>query len=127
MRGLLLLCLTVVTPVLAPSSADAQAGATVTTQPDSMTAFAKAWVAVTEIRDKAHAEMANPRTKKLEDQARMREQLRKDIAAALKAHGLTQQSFDRLTMLVSADDGQRKTFEAMVAELTSKKPTPTVP
>ena len=127
MRGLLLLYLTVVTPGLAPSTADAQASAVVTSQPDSMTAFAKAWVAVTEIRDKAHAEMANPRTKKLEDQARLRDQLRKDIAAALKAHGLTQLAFDRLTMLVSSDDSQRKAFEAMVADLTSKKPTPTVP
>ncbi|MBL8959013.1 MAG: DUF4168 domain-containing protein [Gemmatimonadetes bacterium] len=127
MRGLLLLCLTVVSPGLAPSPADAQASAVVTAQPDSMTAFAKAWVAVAEIRDKAHAEMANPRTKKLEDQARLREQLRKDIAAALKAHGLTQQAFDRLTTLVSSDDNQRKAFEAMVADLTSKKPAPTVP
>lgn len=127
MRGLLLLSLTVVVPGLAPSIADAQESAVVTSQPDSMTAFAKAWVAVTEIRDKAHAEMANPRTKKIEDQDRLRDQLRKDIAAALKAHGFTQQAFDRLTMLVSSDDGQRKAFEAMVADLTNKKPTPTVP
>jgi Domain of unknown function (DUF4168) len=127
MRGLLLLCLTVVTHGLAPCTADAQASAVVTAQTDSMTVFARAWVAVTEIRDKAHAEMANPRTKKLEDQARLRDQLRKDIAAALKAKGLTQQAFDRMTMLVSADDTQRKTFEALVADLSAKKPSPTVP
>lgn len=127
MRGHFLLCLSLCFLALSGSSADAQASPAVTPQPDSMTAFVKAWVAVSEIRDKAHVEMASPRTKKLEDQARLRDQLRKDIAAALRAHGLTQQSFDRMTTMVSSDDAQRKTFEAMVADLSSKKPTPTVP
>ena len=127
MRGLLLLCLSLSSLALSGSPADAQTSPVVTPQPDSMTAYVKAWVAVSEIRDKAHAEMASPRNKKIEDQARLRDQLRKDIAAALRAHGLTQQAFDRMTTLVSSDDAQRKTFEAMVADLSSKKPTPTVP
>jgi hypothetical protein len=102
--------------------ADAQAGGGITAQADSMTAFAKAWVAVNEIRDRAHAELANPRNKKVEDQARLREEMRRDIGIALKMHGFTQPRFDQFTVLVSRDDALRKVFDALVAELSAKKP-----
>lgn len=112
--------------VASPHPADAQSGAAVTAPTDSMTAFTKAWVAVMELRDKAYADLAHPSNKKLEDQARLRTKLKADIAAALKVHGLTQQEFDHWTQLVSSDDARRKTFEALVADLSGKK-TPTPP
>lgn len=105
-----------------PASADAQSSPPVTAQPGQMTAYAKAWIAVNDVRDKAYAELAEPRNKKVEDQNRIRTRLKEDITAALTAQGLTQKQFDEMTQLVSADEERRKAFDAAVAELTAKKP-----
>lgn len=106
-----------------PRSAHTQTPPAPAVTQDQLTGFAKAWVAVAAVRDKAHAELADPRNKKIEDQARLRDRLRADIAAVLRANGLTQAEFDRLTQAVSVDGELRKRFDALLVEL-EKKPAP---
>ncbi len=123
MRRLLLASLTTAAlAAFAAHRADAQTSPAATTQADQMTAYARAWIAVNEIRDKAYAELAEPRNKKIEDQSRIRARLKDDIAAALKTHGLSQKQFDEYTQLVSSNDERRKEFDAAVTQLTAKKP-----
>ena len=87
-------------------------------------AFARAHVAIDQVREHANAEFADPRNKKLEVQDRLRDKLRTDVRQVLKEHNLTEAEFDRFTMVVSSDTSQRRAFDALVAQLTSKKASP---
>jgi hypothetical protein len=107
-----------------PHLADAQQASPVTLSADQLLAFAKAHLAISEVRDKLQAELADPRLKKVEDQVKLREKLRAEVASALKEHKLTSAEFDRLTLQVSSDTALRAQFEAALASLTQKKPPP---
>lgn len=84
--------------------------------------FAKARLAIDSILDKAHAELAEPRNKKDEAMEQLREKLRTDIAAALAAHGLTREEFDRYTFVASTDTAQRRLLDEAVTRLSTRKP-----
>ena len=92
--------------------------------PEQMTVFARVHSAVEQLRTKAQAELAEPRNKKDENQARIREQLHLQVTAVLKEHGLSQGRFDSLTYLISVDPEQRKAFEAALAQLAATKKSP---
>lgn len=108
-----------------PVAAAGQAAATVATIPaDKLEAFARAHRAIDQVREHANAEFADPRNKKSEVQENLRDKLHEDVRKVLKEHNLTEAEFDRFTMVVSADTAQRRTFDALVAQLSSKKASP---
>jgi len=80
-------------------------------------AFAAAHLEVSAVRSKAQAELAEPRAKKAEVQASVRERLHQTTDRILKMHNLTEAEFSRLTRQVSTDDALRKRFEAALARL----------
>jgi hypothetical protein len=86
---------------------------------DKLEAFARAHVALDQLRERANAEFADPRNKKSEVQEKLREKLREDVK-----HNLSAAEFDRFTLAVSADTAQRRAFDARVAQLTSRKSSP---
>ena len=83
-----------------------------------MEAFAAAHVEVAALRTKVQAELAEPKSKKPEVQASLRDKLQLNTERILKQHGLTESEFARLTRLVSTDDALRKQFEEAIAKLT---------
>lgn len=92
--------------------------------PDSarFAAFVRAHLAIASVRDRIQAELADPRSKKTEDQAALREKLKGAIAEALKQEKITQADFDHFTYLVATDTSARRLFDAEITALTSKKP-----
>jgi hypothetical protein len=105
------------------TSAAAQAGSL---QPDStlseaqLTAYAKAFAAITVVRDQIHAELALPRNKTDETQRELREKLQKQVDQILKEQSLTQAQFVRITYVISSDTTQRRNFEAILARVAAK-------
>jgi hypothetical protein len=108
-----------------PSTALSQEAATAAGIPtDKLEPFARAHIAIDQVRDRANAEFADPRNKKNEVQENLRDKLREDVRKVLKEHNLTEAEFDRFTMAVSSDTAQRRAFDALVAQLSSKKASP---
>ena len=87
----------------------------------SMDSFAAAHVEVEALRSKAQAELAEPRSKKGETQVTLREKLQEGTLGVLKAHGLTEAEFTRLTRLVSTDGALRKQFDEAVARYAASR------
>ncbi len=81
-------------------------------------AFAKLQRAVNQLRDKEQAELAEPRNKKVEEQATIREKYRKLRADSLKAHGYTQAQVTAMTLRISSDDALRVLFETTMERLS---------
>jgi hypothetical protein len=84
----------------------------------AMDTFAATHIAIAELRGKVQAELAEPRSKKPEVQASLREQLQSGTERLLKEHNLTDAEFTRLTRRVSTDDVARKQFEDALARLS---------
>lgn len=104
----------------APRTLAAQQGDSVLT-PATMESFARAHLAIAALRDRVQAELAEPKSKKPEVQAELREKLRAGRVAILKEHALTDEFFARLTHRVAVDDEARKAFESLLARLSEKK------
>jgi hypothetical protein len=98
------------------------ASATVAPAMDSTSAaieaFAKLQRAINQLRDKEQAELAEPRNKKVEEQATLREKYRTLRADSLKAHGFTQAQVTAMTLRISSDDALRVLFEATMERLS---------
>ena len=107
-----------------PVSAASQEAAATVIPADKLEAFARAHIAIDQVREHANAEFADPRNKKNEVQENLRDKLHEDVRKVLKEHNLTEAEFDRFTMAVSADTAQRRAFDALVSQLSSKKPAP---
>jgi hypothetical protein len=85
-----------------------------------LTTFAKAYVAIAQVRDQIQAELAKTSNKTPEAQKQLRDRLREQIEHVLHAHELTEEEFQRRTYLISADNDQRKTFDEIIAQLTGQ-------
>jgi len=105
-----------------PAAAVAQVTSSTQVSADEMATFARAHSAISLLRDKAQAELAEPKNKKDEAMAQVREKLRAQVLQVLKEHQMTEGRFDSLTRLVSADPEQRKAFEAALAQVGKKAP-----
>jgi len=81
-------------------------------------AFAKLQRAINQLRDKEQAELAEPRNKKVEEQATIREKYRKLRADSLKTHGYTAAQVNAMTLRISSDDALRVLFEATMERLS---------
>ena len=84
-----------------------------------MEAFTAAHVEVATLRTKLQAELAEPKSKKPEVQASLRDKLQVNTERILKQHGLTESEFAQLTRAVSTNDALRKQFDEAVAKLTA--------
>lgn len=87
----------------------------------SMDSYAKAHLALTSLRSKVQAELADPKAKKPEIQTALREKLQADTQRVLSENGLSAAEFARVTRLVSSNDTVRKTFERAVERLSAGK------
>jgi Skp family chaperone for outer membrane proteins len=83
----------------------------------SIEAFAKLQRAINALRDKEQAELAEPRNKKVEAQAEIREKYRKLRVDSLAAHGYTAAQVSAMTQRLSGDDALRALFEAAMERL----------
>jgi len=81
-------------------------------------AFAKLQRAINQLRDKEQAELAEPRNKKVEEQAIIREKYRKLRADSLKTHGYTAAQVNAMTLRISSNDAMRVLFEATMERLS---------
>ena len=99
-----------------PAVAVSASGKLVSTS--AMDAFAAAHVEVALLRGKVQAELAEPKSKKPEVQAALRDKLQLNTDRILKQHDLTEIEFARLTREVSTDFALRKQFDEAVAKLT---------
>jgi hypothetical protein len=91
--------------------------------PDSVAAmmpFAKAHAALNTLRERADAEYADPKNKKPEVLAELREKYRVERERALKAQGLTEASYAAFTRRISSDDAARTAFEAALTKVTAR-------
>ena len=82
--------------------------------------YAKAYVAVSAVRDSVHLQLAQARNKTADAQRALQEKLRTQIAEALKQHELTEAEYRRLTFVISSDPPSRRIFDEIIAELTNK-------
>lgn len=87
----------------------------------TLEAYAKAYVALNLLRDREQAELAEPRNKKPEPQAEVREKHRTEREKIRTAHGFTIDQFTRVTQQISTNDAVRDRFEAAVAKLVPGK------
>lgn len=81
-------------------------------------AFAKLQRAINQLRDREQAELAEPRNKKVEEQATIREKYRKLRADSLKAHGFTAAQMNAMTLRISSDDALRSLFETTMERIS---------
>ena len=91
--------------------------------PDSVAAlmpFARTHAALTTLRERADAEYADPKNKKPEVLAELREKYRVERERALKAQGLTEASYAAFTRRISSDDAARRAFEAALTKVTAR-------
>ena len=109
-----ILCALVPTVPLAaqetPRSADAD-----------LRAFAATVVEIGRIRDEIAVQMARPENKTVERQSALQAEFQARTAAAIKGHGLTQERYDHLQVLVTTDEDWRVVFER---RLTAAKAAP---
>jgi hypothetical protein len=101
----------VATPAVAPAHPDSVA---------AMMPFARAHAALTTLRERADAEYAEPKNKKPEVLAELREKYRAERERLLKAQGLAESGYGEFTRRISSDDAARRAFEAALAKVTGK-------
>ncbi|AMW04264.1 hypothetical protein [Gemmatimonas phototrophica] len=110
--------------VFAPASAPAQKPAappSATVQADSaVEAHARLHLALNGLRDREQVELAEPKNKKPDLQADIRQRYRALRADSLKAHGATAAQFAAMTQRISGDDALRTVFEAALERLSKK-------
>ena len=94
-------------PYVTPLAAPRQVQEVMSIPADRIEPFARAHLAINLLRDRAHAELAEPKSKKIESQVELRDKLRSGTAQVLKEYKLTDAEFARYTFLVSTDFEQR--------------------
>lgn len=85
-----------------------------------MAPFARVHAAMNSLRERADAEYAEPKNKKPEVLAELRDKYRAERERTLKAQGLNEASYGEFTRRISSDDAARLAFEAALAKATAK-------
>lgn len=91
--------------------------------PDSVAAmlpYAKAFLAMNALRERADAEYADPKNKRPEVLAEARAKHRVERAGLLESQGFSSTTYAQLTQRVSGDDSARLAFEAALTRITAK-------
>lgn len=102
----------------APAAAQAVEGSDEEVTREELEHFARAHVAINEIRDEFHGEVA--RVHDAEGRQRAREQVEERISAVLEEHEMTRERFDELTLMISLDGDLRTTFDEILAEIAEE-------
>ena len=102
----------------APAAAQAEGAVDPEITREQMEHFARAHIAINDIRDEFHGEVA--RVHDAEGRQRAREQVEERIAAVLEEHELTRERFDELTLLISLDGDLRAMFDEILAEIAEE-------
>jgi hypothetical protein len=110
---LIALVVTVATPAVCP----AQERSTVQIGQEQLTTYAKAYLAIGQVRDQVQAELAQSKNKTPEAQQQLREKLRQQIGQILADNKMTEEQYRRITYVISIDPDQRKAFEEILAQL----------
>jgi hypothetical protein len=108
---------------LSAQSQPAPASSAPSMSKDEITAFAKVQVAIGQAHDSIDAQLAQSRNKTGQAQTDLQEKLRLQIADILHHNGMSEADYRKKTYLVSTDQQVRKTFDAIVAQMTGV-PTP---
>ncbi|MDQ8163669.1 MAG: hypothetical protein P3C10_13910 [Gemmatimonadota bacterium] len=87
----------------------------------AMMPLARAYSALTTLRERADAEYADPKNKKPEVLAELREKYRKERERILSTQGLTEAAYAAGTRRISGDDGARLAFEAALTKAATAK------
>jgi hypothetical protein len=111
--GLLLLALT-----LAAGAKPAAAQSDEPITRERLTEFARAHLAINEIRDEFHGEVA--RVHDAEGRARAREQVEAKISAVLEEYVMTREEFDEITLRISLDGELRVMFDEILVEIAEE-------
>ncbi len=111
--GLLLLALT-----LAAGAKPAAAQSDEPITRERLTEFARAHLAINEIRDEFHGEVA--RVHDAEGRARAREQVEAKISAVLEEYVMTREEFDEVTLRISLDGELRVMFDEILVEIAEE-------
>jgi len=119
-RALRLLALTLALAAAAAPAA-AQDPASDSVSREELTRFARAHLAIADVRDEFHGEVA--RVHDEEGRLRAREQVEEKIAAVLEEHELTREQFDDFTLRISLDGELRALFEEILIELAEEGTT----
>jgi vacuolar-type H+-ATPase subunit I/STV1 len=114
-RGLLLLALALAGGT-APLAAQEEQAEPLTRE--RLTEFARAHLAINEVRDEFHGEVA--RVHDEEGRTRAREQVEEKIASILEEHELTREEFDEITLRISLDGELRAMFDEILVELAEE-------
>jgi hypothetical protein len=85
--------------------------------------LAKTQVAIARAHDSIQVQLAASRNKTAQAQRQLQDKLHSEVEEILHHSGLTQEQFQRETYIVSTDSAARRTFDAIVAEITGI-PTP---
>lgn len=86
----------------------------------ALEAHARLHLALNGLRDREQVELAEPKNKKPEVQAEIRQRYRALRADSLKAHGTTAAQYSAMTQRISGDDALRVIFEATLERLSKK-------
>ena len=84
---------------------------------EQLTAYAKAHVAITAVREEFAAQLADARNKTAEAHEELRTAVKERIALVLQEHGMTDAEHRRITYIISADADQRAAFERILTEI----------
>lgn len=114
-RGLLLLALALAGGT-APLAAQEEQTEPLTRE--RLTEFARAHLAINEVRDEFHGEVA--RVHDEEGRTRAREQVEEKIASILEEHELTREEFDEITLRISLDGELRAMFDEILVKLAEE-------
>jgi hypothetical protein len=90
---------------------------------DQLTLLAKTQVAIGAAHDSIQVQLAASRNKTAQAQQQLRDQLRSKVEEILHHSGLTEEQFQHETFIISTDSAARRTFDAIVAQITGV-PTP---
>ena len=100
-----------------PLSAQGQEIPEVSTE--RMTIFVQAHIAITELRDDFHAEIA--RTHEPQERDRMRANFQEGSAEILADKQMGQVEYDEITLVISIDEEQSSIFEQLLEELSNNQ------
>jgi len=89
--------------------------------PQVLEVFARTHVAVSALRDRYQAAFAEPQNKKPESQLELRARMQGELAETLKANGMSEADFARLTRRVASDSSIRRVFEQALAQVAARK------
>ena len=88
---------------------------------EELTRFARAHMAIADVRDEFHGAVA--RVHDEEGRLRAREQVEERIAGVLEEHEMTREEFDAYTLRISLDGELRALFEEILVELEEEGTT----